>query len=237
MHLNGPPLIVMAMEAEAAPVRSRLGMEGPGSEIVNGLSSRIWTNDNIYLVTNGNNQRFEVDSIGTLPAAFTTFSAIKAVQPGIVISAGTCGGFIQRGGFIGEPILANRCVFHDRRIPLAGFDAYSFGDFPVAKMDLIAQNLGFRLGTVSTGDALDAQSCDLERMDSVEALAKDMEAAAVGWVCEKLDTPFTALKVTTDLVDGDKPTETEFEENLQYASERLSEAMFALIHELKKSNN
>jgi len=67
---------------------------------------------------------------------------------------------------------------------------------------------------------------------SVHAIGKDMEAAAVAWVCEKVGIPFTALKVTTDLVDGEEPTETEFVTNLQYASERLSEAMFSLIHEL-----
>jgi nucleoside phosphorylase len=60
-----------------------------------------------------------------------------------------------------------------------------------------------------------------------------MEAAAVAWVCEKAGVPFTALKVTTDLVDGEEPTEIEFSANLKFASERLSEAMFSLIHELK----
>ena len=100
-------------------------------------------------------------------------------------------------------------------------------------MGAVAESLGFRIGTVSTGDALDAQSCDMERLVDVQAIAKDMEAAAVAWVCEKAGVPFTALKVTTDHVEGDEPTEIEFSANLQFDSERLSEAMFSLIHELK----
>ena len=94
--------------------------------------------------------------------------------------------------------------------------------------------MGFRTGSVSTGDALDAQLSDLERMDEVQAVAKDMEAAAVAWVCEELEVPFTALKVVTDLVDGEEPTASEFKANLEYGSERLSEAMFSLVDELKK---
>ena len=50
-----------------------------------------------------------------------------------------------------------------------------------------------------------------------------MEAAAVAWVCALNEVPFTALKVTTDLVDGEITTEEEFVTNLQYASNRLSE--------------
>ena len=233
MEMNGLPLVVMAMEAEALPIRERLGLEGPGVKIIDGLDARIWSNDLVHLVTNGIDPRFKVDSIGTLPAALATFAAINSVQAEIVISAGTCGGFIKMGGSIGEVIIANRCVFHDHRIPLEGFEEYGFGDFPVADMGAVAESLGFRIGTVSTGDALDAQSFDMERLVEVQALAKDMEAAAVAWVCEKVGVPFTALKVTTDLVDGDEPTEIEFSANLQFASERLSEAMFSLIHELK----
>jgi len=233
MEMNGLPLVVMAMEAEALPIRERLGLEGPGVKIIDGLDARIWSNDLVHLVTNGIDPRFKVDSIGTLPAALTTFAAINSVQAEIVISAGTCGGSIQMGGSIGEVIIANRCVFHDHRIPLEGFEKYGFGDFPVADMGAVAESLGFRIGTVSTGDALDAQSCDMERLMDVQAIAKDMEAAAVAWVCEKAGVPFTALKVTTDLVDGDEPTEIEFSANLQFASERLSEAMFSFIHELK----
>ena len=71
-------------------------------------------------------------------------------------------------------------------------------------------------------------------MDSVNAVAKDMEAAAVSLICAMHDVPFTALKkVITDLVDGEIATEEEFVANLQYASSRLSEGILSLIHELR----
>ena len=84
------------MEAEALPIRRKLGLDGHGRQLSDHSSARIWRNDSICLVTNGINPRFGVDSIGTIPAALTTFSAIKAVEPQIVISAGTCGGKARR---------------------------------------------------------------------------------------------------------------------------------------------
>ena len=221
------------MEAEAAPVRKKLGLVGEGKLLADGVSARLWSNESVHIVTNGSDSRFGVDAIGSLPASLTTLLAIQKTHPRIVISAGTCGGFITRGGFIGEIILANRCVFHDRRIPLDGFNGYALGDFPTAALHDIAEALGFRIGTVSTGDSLDSQPSDLDFMNSVNAAAKDMEAAAVAWVCALKRVPFTALKVTTDLVDGEITTEEEFVTNLQYASNRLSEGILSLIHELK----
>ena len=227
------PLFVIAMEAEAAPVRKDLGLTGEGNLLAEGVTARLWSNESVHIVTNGSDSFFDVDAIGTLPASLTTYLAIQKTNPKIVISAGTCGGFIAREGFIGEVILADRCVFHDRRIPLEGFMKYGIGDFSVANLHAIAERLGFRIGAVSTGDSLDAQPSDLDFMNAVNAVAKDMEAAAVAWACELNEVPFTALKVTTDLVDGEITTEEEFVTNLQYASNRLSEGILSLIHELR----
>ena len=222
------------MEAEAVPVRKKLGLKGEGNLLAEGVSARLWSNESVHVVTNGSDSRFGVDAIGTLPASLTTFLAIQKTNPKIVISAGTCGGFIARDGFIGEIILADRCVFHDRRIPLEGFMNYGVGDFRVVDLHTIAERHGFKIGTISTGDSLDSQPYDLDFMNSVNAMAKDMEAAAVAWACALNEVPFTALKVTTDLVDGEITTEEEFVTNLQYASNRLSEGILSLIHELRE---
>ena len=52
------PMVVMAMEVEALPVRERLGLQGPGSRVIDGLDARIWSNDRVHLVTNGFDSRF-----------------------------------------------------------------------------------------------------------------------------------------------------------------------------------
>lgn len=62
-----------------------------------------------------------------------------------------------------------------------------------------------------------------------EASVKDMEAAAIAWVAELSKTPFFALKVVTDIVDGDRPTQDEFLENLSAASKSLQEKLPKIV--------
>lgn len=56
-----------------------------------------------------------------------------------------------------------------------------------------------------------------------DASVKDMEAAAIAYVAEQANVPFFAVKVVTDIVDGDRVTQDEFFENLASASKSLQE--------------
>ena len=225
MFQGGQPLVIMAMEAEAAPVRSALGLVAESEQLHPNFSAEIWESSRVCLAINGLDQRYGVASIATQPAAVTTLLAIEKVKPSLVISAGTAGGFAKRSGYIGEVCVADSCFFHDRRIQLEEFTAYGYGNYPVADMEAIASSLGFRLGAVSSGNSLDAPDTDLASMNSYETVAKDMEAAAVAWVCEQFNVPFTALKVLTDLVDSDESTAEQFIGNFETATKRLGEAM------------
>ena len=224
MPLGERPLIVMAMEAEAAPVRSALNLETRGEKLHPAFTSEIWESTHVCLALNGQDRRYGVDSIASQPAAITSLLAIERVRPSLVISVGTAGGFVKRGGHIGQVCLADSCYFHDRRIQLEEFEAYGSGNYPVVDLGDIGKNLGFQLGAVSTGNALDAPEADLAKMDSYQAIAKDMEAASVAWICEQFDIPFTALKVITDLVDSDESTAEQFVSNFEIATQRLGDA-------------
>ena len=75
MPLGGKPLIVMAMEAEAAPVRSALNLETKGEKLHPSFSSEIWENNRVCLVLNGEDRRYGVDSIASQPAAIASLLA------------------------------------------------------------------------------------------------------------------------------------------------------------------
>ena len=62
-----------------------------------------------------------------------------------------------------------------------------------------------------------------------DASVKDMEAAAIAYVCELAGVPFFALKVVTDIVDGDRTTQEEFFENLAAASASLQDKIPKVI--------
>lgn len=53
------------------------------------------------------------------------------------------------------------------------------------------------------------------------AAVKEMEASAIADVCRIFQVPFVAVKVVTDVVDGDRPSHEEFLENLQTAASSL----------------
>jgi 5'-methylthioadenosine nucleosidase len=62
-----------------------------------------------------------------------------------------------------------------------------------------------------------------------DASVKDMEAAAIAWTTELTGTPFLTLKVVTDIVDGGRPTNEEFMENLATAAASLQNTIFKML--------
>ncbi len=224
-------LIVVAMRAEAGPIGRAIGLDGPPQVLHPRFPATLTVNDagTIGMALVGADARFDVDSIGTQPAVTTTLHGIERFGPDLVISAGAAGGFEALGGRIGQVILADRCVYHDRRIAIPGWDDYGVGDYPVADLGLPLDRMGIETGTVSTGNALDAPAEDLAAMATSGARAKEMEAAAVGWVCERMEVPFTALKAITDLVDHHEETAEQFDRNLALAIDRLAAALVAVV--------
>ena len=82
---------------------------------------------------------------------------------------------------------------------------------------------------MTTGNSLDAHDVDRDIMTQNDASVKDMEAAAIAWVTEHSNTPFLALKVVTDIVDGDQPTHEEFMENLGTAAKSLEKNLLLTV--------
>ena len=240
-------LIVMAMEAEAQPLVARLGLRA-GAQFMTesgaALPMRAWEEPRhadpaagaaphgagVSVITCGRDERFGVDAIGTQPAVLAAHLGIERVAPDLVISAGTAGGFHERGARIGDVYLSEEpIVYHDRRIQIDGFDAYGIGSYPCIDTRAMAEALGLKRAIVSTGNAIDLPPCDLKMMKRTGASVKEMEAAAVAWVCTLHGLPFLAVKAITDLVDGRHATEHEFMANLQTASRSLTEALARVL--------
>ncbi len=225
--------VLVAMEAEAMPLIARLGLSERPEGFGGPLPMRVFEGAaglDVTVVTNGRDERFGVDLIATQPAALAAHAAIERLGPDLLISAGTAGGFAARGASIGDVYLSrDRVCYHDRRIPIPGFDAYGVGSYPSADTDEMARELGLKQGVVTTGNSLDLPDQDLAAMRTYGADVKDMEAASAAWVASLHEVPFIAVKSITDLVDGAHPTEDEFLANLSLASDRLTDAMTTLL--------
>lgn len=225
--------VVMAMAAEAAPTVERLGLIACSSHVA-ALPFRWYEGEvggrHVVVAVNGRDERHGVDNIGTNPAVLNTWLTVERWHPGVVVSAGTAGGFAALGGEIGDLYLSQRdLVFHDRRIAIPGFDEYGHGRYPSLDVAAEAQRIGAKLGVVSTSNSLDWPDLDAAVMAAHGAAVKEMEAAAVAWVCWLTGTPVFALKAITDLVDHPAGTAEQFVANLGVATERLAAGLHALL--------
>jgi len=228
-------VIAIAMEAEAAPLINHLSLQ-PTTDIFPTTTPFLayqgtYHSCNLTIITNGKDEVHGtgVDNVGTIPAALATFLALEKLKleskTDLLINAGTCGGFQAMGASIGDVYLTTAVMNHDRRIPIPSFTDYGIGKISSAKVENLSKELGAKMGVCTTGNSLDAHDLDHFHMNENEASVKDMEAAAIAWSCELQKTPHFGLKVVTDIVDGDKPTQDEFMENLGTAAKSLQEAL------------
>jgi 5'-methylthioadenosine nucleosidase len=227
-------LILVAMEAEGTPLLSELeGLQQDESGLP-GLPALCYSGTyrdlDVIVVMNGVHPIHGVTSVGTAAAAVTAHAALQRYQPDLVLNAGTAGGFRAQGGAIGDVYVATAVANHDRRIPIPGFQAYERGRTEAfVPPGLLEAQPTWKLGVVTTSNSLDYTLEDEERMRGNDASVKEMEAAAIADVARGCEVPFVAIKVITDIVDGDRPTQDEFTENLGTAAASLRVAVPAAL--------
>ena len=162
--------------------------------------------------------------VGT-DAAFLT--AFLAAEDGLdlFVNAGTCGGFAARGGRVGDVYCCDEVKHHDRRVPIPGYDAMCVGHRRATPAPGLVNALSLKTGLCTTGNSLDCSPTDAPIIEASGAVCKDMEAAALAHAAELSGTPFLAIKVVTDIVDGPHATQDEFLANLSTASKALQKVL------------
>ena len=223
---------IVAMQAEAQPFIDHYGVEEQ-KDFFAPLPCKLYTkkigNSVLHIVLNG--QQHGSDLVGCEAASVATLSAIQHLDPDIIINSGTCGAFKSDGADIADVYLGNAVMFHDRRVP--GDDEWgtqALGNCPVYnKVEEMASALGLKLGKVTTGSSLDMQPCDLEIIKANGGQLKDMEGAAVAFVCSLFRKPVLFVKSVTDLCDSGAETYEEFSRNLSKACETLRVANIKVI--------
>lgn len=228
---------IVAMLAEAQPFIEKYQMH-PVKGFFQPLPCQLYQADvngsTLYVVLNG--QQNGSDLVGCEAATMATLSAIQRLHPDLVVNSGTCGAFRENGADIAQVYIGNGVMFHDRRVP--GDDAWntqSLGNYPVWDGSAaLAKALGFKQGKVTTGSSLDMQPCDLDIIRQHGGELKDMEGAAVGFVCSLFHTPILYVKSVTDLCDSGAETYEEFSRNLKRASEALRDANERVIEFLTR---
>ena len=227
--------LLFAMQQEADPVISALNLDRISGIGVSLLPMRFYQgffgrNLELMLSVNGHDSRFGVDSIGTEPAVLNAYVTLTHFKPHLCVNAGTAGGFKKKGAQIGDVYLScDSFKFHDRRIPIPGWDEYGVGSYPSLKISGLADSLGLKSGLVTTGNSLDYTDRDLEMIEQNGGSVKEMEAAGIAWVASTLGVPMIALKSVTDFVDHHELAQDQFLKNLHHATQTLRDKVIGAL--------
>jgi len=231
-------LLLVAMQAEADPIIRNLNLH-PTQRLTDAqLPFKTYeinrTDQHIFLLVSGIDPRYRVDNIGTQAATLMAYAGIEQFQPDLVISAGTAGGFVARGAKIGTVYLSDdEFIFHDRQIPLAGFDEQGIGHYPAVNVRALAKQLNVPFGKISSGSSFTKNPDQMEAILKSGAVAKEMEAAAIAWVCWLKQTPCMAVKAITNLLDQGESSEQQFTENFSVAIQSLSSELVKVIETIR----
>lgn len=218
---------IVAMVAEAQPFIDRYRINKV-DDFFAPLPCQLYMGEvngtRLCVVLNG--QMNGSDLVGCEAASIATMAAIQKLNPDIIVNSGTCGAFRKKGAGIAEVFIGNKAMFHDRRVP--GDDNWhtqSIGNYTVwPGSNALATALGMKMGKVTTGSSLDMQPCDLEVIETNGGELKDMEGAAIAFVCSLFSKPVLFVKSVTDLCDSGVETYEEFSHNLGRACESLKVA-------------
>ena len=221
---------IIALHAEAAPLIKYFNLKLV-DDVFSPLPCKLYQNPDIpglSVVLTGSDR--ERDLIGCEAASVTTMAAIQRLQPELVISSGTCGGFKCFGGVVGRVYIGSGAIFHDRRVP--GDNAWgtqSIGDYPLWEgskkfyEQLMEEGMNVGYEKVSTGSSFSLTDEDMEVIRQQGGRLIDMEGAAVAFVCSLYHVPVMMVKVISNLCDEDDGDIQSFLDNLQTVSNNLLE--------------
>lgn len=227
--------IIFAMETEAQPSIERFNMV----EIKHFFDERLrmkcykttTTQGEIFIIVNGESPDYQgIYRVGTQAAALAGWESIRLIEPDILISAGTAGGFKEKRTIVGTVFLStNGIYYHDRRIPLGEYEKYGRGGYKSFSAPLPAKKLGLKLGIISSGNSLTMNKDDLAELKKSGADVKEMEAAAIAEIASLCGINFIALKAITNIIGINSNAPEEFEKHFNLAVDALTDKLVKFV--------
>lgn len=220
-------VVLTAMPEEMAPFEDRADSLGRASTLGKAaLRLAAFGSSHVLLVTTG---------VGLVNATVATTLALTRFRPSFVLSAGSAGG-LHADVQVGDVVAGSSCVFGGADAQLFG---YALGQVPgmpasyAGDPDLLARvgdPVGGRLlrGQVTSGDAfIDGSTVAGARTRFPEALATDMESAAIAQTCHLFEVPFLTVRAISDLCGPQAGQDFHLE--LDIAAARSADVALGLI--------
>lgn len=161
----------------------------------------------------GNNQIVAVEcGVGKVNAAMCAQVMIDKFSPDVIINSGVAGS-VSLELCVGDMVVATKVVEHDMNVSALGdpLGEITFPDenriyFPCDSKIVVAlaeagkeANANIHTGVIASGDIFISQVKQREKIaDRFNALACEMEGAAIGHVCYRNDVPFCVFRAISD---------------------------------------
>lgn len=192
---------------------------------------------------NGQEVALIQSGIGKAAAAMAATVLALQVRPNCIINTGSAGGISSELN-IGDVIISTETAYHDADVTAFGYAKGQLPDCPVtfpsdqalvamAEKVIIDQGQSAVKGLICSGDMFcnGKQQIDKIKADFPQAIAVEMEAAAIAQVCFSFDLPFVVVRAVSDVAD--KESHLRFEEFLPLAAKQSSEMILAMLAELE----
>ena len=156
---------------------------------------------------------------GKVNAAMCTLALIHNYNPEVIINSGVAGSLSERVS-IGDIVVATKSVEHDMNTTALGDKQgeVSFPDGMIMYFDCdekttnlladVCRNIPdtkVETGIIASGDMfVSERKKRLLIKERFDALACEMEGAAIGHVCNRCDVPYTILRAISDDLDENK---------------------------------
>ncbi|HIY91359.1 5'-methylthioadenosine/adenosylhomocysteine nucleosidase [Companilactobacillus sp. HBUAS56275] len=205
--------VIVPMEEEIKLMKESLTNVKKDSVAGVDITIGNYKNHQVYLAQSG---------IGKVQAGMTTTIINDRYQPDFVVNTGSAGG-IGEGLHIGDVVISDKMAYHD--VDATGF-GYKVGQLPqqelyfnadptyVEKIAAAAKRTGLtsHVGLIVTGDQFidAAEKIATIKKSFPDALASEMEGAAVAQVCTQFKTPFVVIRSMSDV--GDENASVNFDE-------------------------
>lgn len=173
--------------------------------------------------------------IGKVCAAAGAVELINRYHPEIIINTGAAGG-IAPGLNVMDVIVAERSAYYD---VYCGGEPGCVQDFPRflgsdEKLLDVCKSLNIRCGLIAGGDKFITHEEEVREIKKIypEALAVDMESAAIAQVCYMYKVPFVSLRVISDTPGVENHAE-QYENFWETAGEESFKILKQLLEKLR----
>jgi len=225
--------IIGAMDQEVKVLREAL------------TNTRSWERAGALFIT-GSLGRHEVivvrSGIGKVLAAVTTTLLIHQYGVNMVINTGSAGG-IGQGLTVGDLVIGDQLAYFDVDVTGFGYQKgqvpgmplyYESSDYLKSEMKKAAEKTGLmvRNGLIVTGDSFVNNPQEVEQIlaEFPNALACEMEGAAIAQAAAQFNIPFLVVRAISDTADQE--ASQTFDQFIEEAGEKSAKMVIDFVEQL-----